>query len=96
MRDQHSCPASDKEMATNKDRSIQVAVFSMLLILYPAQLTLTELIREIAADPGDFGERDGVERAVKDLVGAGLLHRHGPFVVLSRSAVRASELLGVP
>jgi hypothetical protein len=42
--------------------------------------------------PDEFSPRDGVERAIRDLVGAGLAHRHGPFVFATRAAVRADEL----
>ena len=40
----------------------------------------------------EFGERDRIDNAIRDLVGAGLLHRHGPFVFATHAAVRLNEL----
>jgi hypothetical protein len=42
--------------------------------------------------PDDFARRDAIDNAVRDLVGAGLVHRHGPFVFAARAAVRFDEL----
>ena len=57
-------------------------------------MTVEELIRELAADPEEFAERDAIERAVRDLARAGLLHRNGEFAIPSRAALRFDELLG--
>ena len=65
------------------------------MLLHPTQVTLEELIREVAADPDAFAERDAIERAVRDLARAGLLHRSGELVLPSRAALRFSELLGL-
>ena len=54
-------------------------------------MTVEELIADVAADPRQFAERDAVERAVRDLARAGLLHRNGEFAVPSRAALRFSE-----
>jgi hypothetical protein len=56
-------------------------------------VTLAELMREIAGEFADFDERDAIERAVRDLVGVGLLHNREDFVVPSRAALRFNELL---
>jgi hypothetical protein len=72
----------------------QSAVLSILLIEHPVQLTVSELTRELAEDPNDFGQRDAVKRAVRDLAGVGLLHRQGIFVLPSRAALYY-ERLGV-
>jgi hypothetical protein len=79
-----------------EDAAVESTVLRQVLILHPAQVTLEELIREIAADPDAFAERDAIERAVRDLAHAGLLHRHGEFVIPSRASLRFSELLGGP
>jgi len=71
------------------DDRVQRAVMAVTLDLYPVWLSLDELLRELA--PADE-DRDPVERAVRDLAGAGLLHRHGPFLLPTRAAVRAAEL----
>jgi hypothetical protein len=76
-----------------EDRIIQSAVLLNAVVLHPVQVTEAELIREVAVDPDEFGQRDGIERAVRDLVSVALLHRHGAFVLPTRAALCAYELL---
>jgi hypothetical protein len=83
----------DRWTPAAEDAVTESAVLQQVLAFHPAQVTVNELVREIAGDSADFGERDGVERAVRDLAGAGLLHRHDTFVVPTRAALRFSELL---
>lgn len=75
-----------------EDARAEATVLRWLLALHPVQITFEELRRDICEDPDDFGERDGLERAVRDLVATGLLHRSGDFVVPSRAALRFDEL----
>ena len=49
-------------------------------------------MRELTDRPDEFGPRDAIENAVRDLVGAGLVHHHGMFVFPTRAAVRFDEL----
>ena len=77
-----------------EDRFAQSAVLHLLLDVYPVQLSTEELNREMTMDPDDFGERDQIERAVRDLSQAGLLHRQNGFVVPTRAAVRCEQILG--
>ena len=72
---------------------MESAVLQHLLALHPVQITLAELTREVTEDPEQFAQRDAVERAVRDLAGAGLVHRSNDFVLPSRAALRSSELL---
>jgi hypothetical protein len=76
------------------DAIVEAAVLRQLLVLHPVQITFDELLREIAVEPDDFSQRDAVERAVRDLAAAGLLHRREDFVIPSRAALRFDELLG--
>jgi hypothetical protein len=81
------------------DATIEAAVLRQLLALYPVQLTVDELVRELAGEGteeggADFALRDAVERAVRELGAAGLGHRSGEMVVPSRAALRFDELLG--
>lgn len=76
------------------DAVVESVVLQQLLALHPTQVTFEELLREIAAEPEDFAERDAIERAVRDLAAAGLVHRNNEFVVPSRAALRFDELLG--
>jgi hypothetical protein len=76
-----------------EDEGVEAAVLRQLLDLHPTQLTLAELRLEMGGGSGDFAERDAVERAVRELTAAGLLHEGGEFVVPTRAALRCSELL---
>jgi hypothetical protein len=75
-----------------EDRVFEAAVLQQVLALHPTPITLAELVSEIAGE--DFGQRDAVERAVRDLAGCGLLHRSEALVLPSRAAIRFDELLG--
>jgi hypothetical protein len=77
-----------------EDRATEAAVLRQLLALHPIQLTLEELSREIAGEEADFASKDAVERAVRELTAAGLVHRNGEVVLPSRAALRLDELLG--
>jgi hypothetical protein len=63
-----------------------------MLRAYPAQLTITELVRELTAASDDFEVCDATESAIRELLAAGLLHRSGEFIVPARAAVRMAEL----
>jgi hypothetical protein len=76
-----------------EDAATEAAVLQHLLALHPAQVTLAELVRDVGGESPGFEQRDAIERAVRDLAGAGLLHRHDSFVLPSRAAIRFDELL---
>lgn len=76
-----------------EDEEFEIAVLQQLLDLHPTQLTLTELTREFGARRSDFAVHDAVERAVRDLAAAGLLHQGEEFVAPTRAALRFNELL---
>jgi hypothetical protein len=76
-----------------EDAAVEAAVLRQLLAHHPTQIVFDELLREIAADSEDFAQRDAVERAVRDLASAGLLHRRDQFVIPSRAALRFDELM---
>jgi hypothetical protein len=86
--------ANDIRSPADEDATVESTVLQQLLALHPTLVTLEELLREVAAEPDDFAERDAVERAVDGLVAAGLAHRNDGFVVPSRAALRFDELLG--
>jgi hypothetical protein len=75
------------------DAAIESAVMQRLLELHPVQVTTAELVREVSGELPSFAERDAIERAVRDLAGAGLLHSHDAFVLPTRAALRFSQLL---
>ena len=63
-----------------------------LLLAYSGQYSAEELVREMTERPDEFSQRDAVDNALRDLAGAGLIHRHGLFVFATRAAVRFDEL----
>lgn len=98
MHDQRSYPRPAKGTAAHQDWSFQRAVLENVIDLHPVQLTISELIREIALDPEDFATRDGIERGVFDLASIGLLHhgfikRKDSLVVPARAALHIHALL---
>ena len=69
------------------DRKVEWAVLAYLLDADPDRLTIPEVSREMNADKTGFGSEDAVERAIIKLVGAGLLHCCGGFVLPTRAAL---------
>jgi hypothetical protein len=88
--------ASDDDRAPTaaQDLHDQGVVLMHILTIYPTQLRLLELVREITAGSADFAEGDRIERAVRDLVGVGLLFRSDGLVLPTRAAWRFNEILG--
>jgi predicted transcriptional regulator len=78
----------------DEDRTQESAVLQHVLALHPTAVTVEELVRELDPDRDSFGQRDAVERAVRDLAGAGLLHRNESLVLPTRAALRFDQLIG--
>ncbi len=72
---------------THEDARDQRSVLFRVLALYPALLTSGELIREISAGAEGFEETDDIERAIRDLLGAGLLNRIAGVIAPTRAAL---------
>lgn len=90
----HVLPSGSEHSSTrDDDLAMQSAALSRVLVVYPAKLTVAELTRELVGEEPDFGAKDAVERAARDLSGVGLLHLHGEFVSPTRAALRDHELL---
>jgi hypothetical protein len=79
--------------AEDPDAPVKARTLREVLSIYPGTMTLEELVRELTFASADFEERDGVQRAVRDLAAGGLLHRNGDFVVPTRAAVNFSGLM---
>lgn len=75
-----------------QDAEDQRAVLGFILEQHPTQLTIAEVSQALYAHPGDFKSSDAVERAIRDLVGGGLLRCHGCFVLPTRAALYFSGL----
>ena len=84
--------ARDERSVADREDMAQQAVLAILLEAHPGQRSVEEVIREMTDRPDDFAARDTIDNAIRDLVGAGLLHRHGPFVFATHAAVRFDEL----
>lgn len=73
------------QRSPRSDATVQRVVLSLVLAAYPEFLTIPHLAREI--DQGD-----DVERAVRDLVGVGLLVCSGISLWPSRAALHFERL----
>jgi hypothetical protein len=76
-----------------EDAATESAVLRQILDFHPVLVTVAELVRELGGESPDFAERDAIERAVRDLIGTGLLHGHDGFLLPTRAALRFNELL---
>lgn len=70
-----------------EDAAMESALLQHILALQPASVTLEDLTRELGETSDD------VERAVRDLAGAGLLIQSESVVLPSRAALRFDELM---
>jgi hypothetical protein len=99
MRDQRSCPTPKRLSTAEQDQRTRHTVLIVVIGIHPAQVTVSELVRQLTRSPMDLGERDGIEQAVLDLAGFGLLHHHdfrnrpGSLVAPTQAALCAYELL---
>jgi hypothetical protein len=77
---------------TTEDTKAERAVLVFLLEEHPVRLTIPELSLALNAAEGNFAANDAVERAVRELVGAGLLRCQGAFVVPTRAVLYVERL----
>jgi hypothetical protein len=70
----------------------ELAVLDLVLKESPDQLTAAELAGLMGADPGDFGANDALERAVKELIGGGLLRQNGKTLMPTQAARAFNKL----
>ena len=80
------CGSVELDFAAQEPEDQRV-VLRFLLEEHPNQLTIPEAAQALYAHQGDFKSDDAVERAIRDLVGGGLLHCHGRFVLPTRAAL---------
>lgn len=83
----------DSLTPATEDLGTESAVLQQILNFHPVLVTAAELTREVGGESPGFAEVDAIERAVRDLIGVGLLHEHGEFVIPTRAALRFDELL---
>lgn len=82
----------EAESNAAEDQKDERAILVHVVETYPETLLLSDVIRELG-DADDFPQRDGIERAVRDLVKGGLLFRAECGVLPTRAALKAYELL---
>jgi hypothetical protein len=93
MADENPTGAGAAERLTTaaQDDRDQWAVLQEVLFIYPEVLTFEELVRHFNAFNSS---RDAIERAVRDLAAAGLLHQDTePLVMPTRAAVSFDRLV---
>jgi hypothetical protein len=79
--------AHDPSSPAGEDTTTERAVLALLLDEHPIRLTMEELILVLHADPAGADPGDAAARAVRELVGAGLIHREGEFLSPTRAAL---------
>jgi len=84
-----SCAVASNETDDLRDQRV---VLTYVLAIHPAHLRVPEIVREITAGSEEFSEGDGVERAIRDLTGAGLLCCPGGVVMPTQAALHADRL----
>lgn len=77
--------------SSQSDSVAQRAVLGVVFSEHPAQLTICEISCEINRER-DFAKDDSVERAIRDLVGLGVLHCPGMMVLPTRAAMHLHRL----
>ena len=78
---------SDPSTPAPEDRKVEWAVLGYLLDAHPDRFTIPEVSRVMNAGETGFDSEDAVERAIRQLVGAGLLHCCGGYVLPTRAAL---------
>ncbi|HET7052510.1 MAG TPA: hypothetical protein VFI09_01165 [Solirubrobacterales bacterium] len=77
----------DPPTPADVDRKAEWAVLAYLLDEHPDQFTIPEVSRVMNEGKTGFDSEDAVERAIRQLVSAGLLHCCGGFVLPTKAAL---------
>jgi hypothetical protein len=85
----------DPDSPAVENAKTERAVLALLLDEHPVQLTLDELCLVLHADPECTDPHDAATRAVRELVGTGLVHRNGRFLMPTRAALYFERLESV-
>ena len=85
---------ADRADAERTDEAWQLAVLTRVLALHPERLSADELRRETLSGRREVAVVDAHDRAVDDLVAAGLLRRDGDSVIATRAAMHFARLHG--
>lgn len=82
----------DWQTPADEDAQAQAEVLSLVLNELPHQLTKLELAGQMLGQNPGFAERDRFERAVEDLIRAGLLQRCEALILATRAARHFNSL----
>jgi hypothetical protein len=79
--------AADAASSAVGDANVEQAVLAFLLAEHPLRPTVPEVLLALGVEEGDFPREDSLKRAIRELRGAGLLHRHDGFLAPTRAAL---------
>lgn len=82
----------DPPCSADADRQVEAVVLAFLVDEHPAHLTIPEVSLALNAGAADFASEDAVERAIRELVGAGLLRSQGGSILPTRAALYGAQL----
>lgn len=86
------CAERDPAGPAAQDAKAERAVLAFLINEHPNQLTVAEVSWALNDGAVEFEAQDAVERAVRELVGAGLLRCSDGFVLPTRAALYFARL----
>lgn len=86
--------ASGRVSIARQDQITERAILTQVLAFHPARFTILELALQRDAGEEEFAAKDGVERAVRELIRDGLLHCDCRRIWPTRAALRFEALLG--
>ena len=86
------CAPVDLDTTFHDDRKVERAVLLHILDQYPDRFTIPEISRAMNAGEAEFDREDAVERAIRELVGAGLLRCGEGHVLPTRAALYYERL----
>jgi len=87
------CVPSHSPLTVDADRKVERAVLFHVLDEHPDRFTIPELCRVMNAGEAAFDREDAVERAIRELVGAGLLRCAEGYVLPTRAAIYYERLV---
>lgn len=87
-----TCLESGTAPPAMQDAKAERTVLAFLIEEHPNQLTVPEVSWALDQGSAEFEAKDAVERAVRELVGAGLLRCADGFVVPTRAALYFARL----
>ncbi len=89
------CCERSPSIPADQDAQAERVVLAFLLEEHPSQLTIPEISQALNAAPDSFPAFDAVERAIRELDGAGLVHCRDGFAIPTRGALYFARLWNV-